>query len=58
MTMLDLPRALDGTGTEAATAAEMAACLRRFLTATADEQTLRRAEAALEAWNVSQGRRS
>ncbi|HVW34180.1 MAG TPA: hypothetical protein VHL53_16710 [Acidimicrobiia bacterium] len=56
--MLDLPRALDGTGTEAATAAEMAACLRRFLTATADEQTLRRAEAALEAWNVSQGRRS
>ena len=34
------------------TAAELAACLRRFLTATADEQTLRRAEAALESWDA------
>ena len=33
------------------TAAEMATCLRRFLSATADEQTMRRARAALESWD-------
>jgi len=34
------------------TAAELAACLRRFLSATVDEQTMRRAEAALESWDA------
>ena len=38
------------------TAAELAASLRRFLSATADEQTMRRAEAALESWDARDDR--
>ncbi len=41
-----------GPRADVETAAELAACLRRFLSATADEQTLRRAEAALELWDA------
>jgi len=37
------------------TAAELAACLRRFLKATADEQTMRRAAAALRSWDTRGG---
>ena len=36
---------------DAETADELAACLRRFLSATADEQTMRRAAAALRSWD-------
>jgi len=37
------------------TAAELAACLRRFLNTTADEQTMRRAAAALRSWDARRG---
>ena len=38
-------------GTGGAVVEELAACLERFLAATADEQTLIRARAALEVWH-------